>query len=63
VTQYFGGGSVYRITVCDEATARAVAANAGPSPVHAYELPRLARKEGEADPQFRHYDDDDDAPF
>lgn len=40
VTQYFGGGSVYRITLVDEAAARAVAKHAQPAPVHAWELPK-----------------------
>jgi hypothetical protein len=31
VTQWFGGGSVYRLTACDEATARAVAHLSAPS--------------------------------
>lgn len=39
VTQYFGGSSVYRVTPCDEATARVVAASNRPQPVHRYELP------------------------
>lgn len=40
VTQFFGGGSVYRITIVDEAAARAVAKHAQPAPVHAWELPK-----------------------
>lgn len=40
-TVYFGGAAVFRISPCDEATARAVAASCRPEPVHAYELPRL----------------------
>lgn len=45
-TQYFGGGSVYRVTPCTEETARAVAASNRPRPSHTYQLP--------------HYDDDED---
>lgn len=41
VTRYFGGQTVYALTPCDEATARAVALHCDPAPVHAYELPRL----------------------
>jgi hypothetical protein len=50
VTQHFGGGSVYRITYCDEATARAVAKASKVEPVHA----QLAAKAIE---------DDEDRPF
>lgn len=39
VTQFFGGSSVYRLTPCDEATARAVALHNEPEPVHHWELP------------------------
>jgi hypothetical protein len=39
ITQYFGGGSLYRLTPCSEATARAVAARNAPEPVHPYEMP------------------------
>lgn len=42
VTQYFGGGSVYRITPTTEEIARAVAARNAPAPVHAWELPAPA---------------------
>lgn len=39
VTQYFGGQSIYRLTPCDEVTARRVAAANRPAPVHAWQLP------------------------
>ncbi len=39
VTQYFGGGSVYRLTPTDEATARRVATLGVPAPVHVWQLP------------------------
>ena len=39
VTQYFGGGSIYRLTICDEATARRVAASNRPAPLHPWEMP------------------------
>lgn len=42
VTQYFGGSSVYRITPCTEATARAAARLGVPAPVHQWELPAPA---------------------
>lgn len=38
-TQFFGGGSVYRISPCSEEVARAVAARNQPAPVHQWELP------------------------
>lgn len=38
-TQYFGGGSVYRITPTTEEIARSVAARNQPEPVHRWELP------------------------
>lgn len=38
VTHYFGAQSVYRITICDEQTARAVAEANPVRPVQAYEL-------------------------
>ncbi len=50
VTQYFGGGSVYRITPTDEETARQVARYARPQPIY-----RLALTAGNT-----HDDDDDD---
>lgn len=40
VTQFFSGGSVYRLTPCGEAEARAVAASNQPQPVHPWEMPR-----------------------
>lgn len=38
-TVYFGGGSVYRLSPCTEAVARAVAQVSRPEPVHRWELP------------------------
>lgn len=61
VTQFFGGGSVYRITAVSEEAARAVARSCQPEPVHAYELPRLtADVSREREDNFD--DDEDDAP-
>jgi hypothetical protein len=37
-TQYFGGGSVYRLSPTTEEIARAVAASSMSEPVHRYEL-------------------------
>jgi hypothetical protein len=38
VTQFFGGGSVYRLTPTTEQIARAVAISNQPQPVHRWEL-------------------------
>lgn len=42
VTIYFGGSSIYRVTPCDEESARAVAVRCAPAPVHRYEMPQIA---------------------
>jgi hypothetical protein len=42
VTQYFSGSSVYRLTIVDEAAARAVALHNQPHPVHQWEMPKLS---------------------
>ncbi len=39
VTQYFGGGSIYRLTPTTEQVARSVALHNEPEPVHRWELP------------------------
>ncbi len=44
VTQFFGGGSVYRLTPCTEEVARAVAVKNAPAPIHAWELPTITHK-------------------
>jgi hypothetical protein len=40
VTQFFGGGSVYRITAVSEQVARDVAASNQPQPIHTWEYPK-----------------------
>lgn len=40
VTQYFGGGSVYRITFVTEEVARIVSQRNKPEPVRSWELPK-----------------------
>lgn len=40
VTQMFGGGSVYRITIVTEAVARDVAAKTQPAPVSPWDYPK-----------------------
>jgi hypothetical protein len=47
-TIYFGGSSVYRITPCVEAVARAKARSHQPKPVYAWEIP--APKDAETAP-------------
>lgn len=70
-TQYFGGGSVYRLTPCTEEIARAVAKQSQPEPVYAWDLRRqlgiTAAKQPAHDPMgyspdSREYDDPDDTP-
>ena len=56
VTQYFGGGSVYRITFVTEAVARQVARGSQPSPVSPWDFPKAL-------PPGRRVDDDDDPPY
>jgi hypothetical protein len=65
VTQYFGGGSVYRITFVTEEVARHVAKSASPAPVGTWDFPkRLAATPtvtaGNDSPQAYEPDDDDD---
>ena len=58
-TQFFGGGSVYRLTPCGEAEARAVAAHCQVQPIHAWEMPR-----GLPAPTTHDDDDcDDETPY
>lgn len=42
LTQYFGGDSIYRLTPCSEAAARAVASANRPAPVSPYEIRQFA---------------------
>lgn len=66
-TSYFGGSSVYRLTPCGEAEARAVAAGNQPQPVHRWEFPRnllpAAAASGTLDEDDRDLDGDADQPF
>ncbi len=39
-TIYFGGASIFRLTPCDEATARAVALQSSPAPISRHEMPK-----------------------
>lgn len=55
-TQYFGGGSIYRLTPTTEAIARGVALHNQPMPVRTWELPKPSQIVANQDA-----DDDDDA--
>lgn len=59
VTQFFGGGSVYRITIVDEAAARAVAVRT-PEPVSPWEMPKqIAAPEPQLVVRDEEIDEDD----
>jgi len=45
-TQYFSGGSIYRLTPTTEEIARGVAARNQPQPVHRWELPAPSEPNG-----------------
>src|SRR5262245_46890507 len=72
VTMFFSGSSIYRLTPCDEGTARAVALCSAPQPIHSYEMPRAALPElsrvksdcghtaSDYDPEEDDDDDDDE---
>lgn len=60
VTQFFGGSSVYRLTPCGEAEARAVAAANQPRPVHSWEMARDEVPRGLHESPHRYDDDSDD---
>lgn len=42
ITQYFGGGSVYRISIVTEAAARHAAKGTNPAPISAWDFPKAA---------------------
>lgn len=64
LTQFFGGSAVFRITPCDEETARAVAANCATAPISRYEMPKqLALAPAEDDEDDQEYDEDDELPY
>lgn len=64
VTQYFGAGSVYRITLVTEQVARDVAKRSTHEPVSAWDYPnQLAVRQDYADPDPDPYrDDEEDRP-
>lgn len=55
VTQYFGGSSVYRVSIVTEEVARAAAKNTAYAPVSPWELPRALPAPVEA--KYRDTDD------
>lgn len=57
VTQYFGGGSVYRLTPCTEETARRVATLGVPKPVNVWELPAPQQESRPLETSQRDWDD------
>lgn len=66
LTQFFAGSSIYRLTPCDEQTARAVAAHNAPQPIHRFEMPQIAHAASVAEQDEYEPDDedeDDERPF
>lgn len=57
-TQYFGGGSVYRMTPTSEEVARAVAGRNQPAPIYAWEMPK--QLPASAAPEHSQDEDEDD---
>ena len=58
VSQFFGGGSVYRITIVTEEVARHVCKSNSPAPVHPWSFPKALPA------TIDHNDtDDDDVPY
>lgn len=68
-TQYFSGGSIYRLTPATEEIARRVAQSNQPQPVHRWELPAPKSEQATLEPgeeyaafpgNYDHYDRDED---
>lgn len=61
-TQYFSGGSIYRLTPTTEEIARGVAQRNQPEPVHRWELPapKAYAVPGRPEEEFEYGHDDDD---
>lgn len=57
-TQYFSGGSIYRLTPTTEVIARQVAQSNQPQPVHRWELPAPAKADIPAEKPYS-----DDLPY
>lgn len=57
-TQWFSGGSIYRLTPTTEAIARGVALRNQPEPVHRWELPAPSKADIPAEAQYS-----DDLPY
>lgn len=60
VTQYFGGSSVYRLTLVCEDAARLVAISNRLQPVHSWEMPKALPPAAEARKPFDYSDSEDD---
>lgn len=60
VTQYFGGGSIYRITPVSEEAARQVARMARPAPIYRLELTQRVPASEEYEDDYEDEDDPDD---
>jgi hypothetical protein len=63
VTMYFGGGSVYKITLVTEAVARAVSKQTPVAPVSAWDFPKQLAAPVEAASVDPADGEDDDIPF
>lgn len=63
VTQFFGGGSVYRITVVTEDVARHVARGNRPEPVSPWDFPNRLPAAGPVSPVILDDDPDDDRGY
>lgn len=57
VTQFFGGGSIYRVTLVTEEVARHVAKKSAVAPVHSWDFPKQLAPAATGDD---HHDDHDE---
>lgn len=68
ITQYFGGGSVYRISIVSEDVARHVASQTQPAPVSPWDFPKRLAYPVDSESSvsgscMRELDEDDDMPY
>ena len=68
VTQYFGGGSVYRISIVSEDVARHVASQTQPAPVSPWDFPKRLASPVDSESSvsgscMKHPDEDDDFSY
>ena len=59
ITQFFGGGTIYRITIVTEAVARQVNRQTSPAPISPWDFP----KQISSRPLHDHADDDDGGAY